>query len=209
MCEKNSQAGLLFVVAGPSGTGKSSLLRALLLQDPTLSLSMSYTTRPPRGQEKDGVDYQFVSQAGFDGMVANAELVEWAKVHGYCYGTGRKQLQAQMQAGDVVLEIDYQGAFQIKQAFAQAVLIFILPPSLEALENRLRKRAEDTEEKIQLRLQNAKTEIQKASAFEFIVVNAVFEEALLDLQAIVRANRLKSAAKGSISLFRSLGIAGY
>ena len=139
--------GNLFVVAAPSGTGKSSLVKALLELDSHIFLSVSHTTRAPRGQEKHGRDYFFASQSEFDAMVASNTFVEWAHVHGQRYGTSKKAIEERIaQGADVILEIDFQGALQIKQTFANAVLIFILPPSWEELRSRLERRGEDSAE---------------------------------------------------------------
>jgi guanylate kinase len=152
--------GNLFVVAAPSGAGKSSLVNALRELDSKVQPSVSHTTRAPRGQEKHGRDYYFVSDAEFDAMVASNQFLEWAHVHGYRYGTSRSAIEARIAHGeDVILEIDYQGAFQIKKLFANTVLIFILPPSMEELRARIERRGEDSPEKIDLRMQNARTEI--------------------------------------------------
>ncbi len=188
--------GNLFVVAAPSGAGKSSLVKALMELDSHLSVSVSHTTRAPRGQEQDGREYQFIDEAAFRAMVDRAEFFEWAQVHGHLYGTSRVGLQARLAAGeDVVLEIDWQGALQIKQIFAHAVLIFILPPSWEELEMRLRRRGEDRPETIAQRLANARTEVAHARHFDFVIINAVFETALFDLKTVVHSQRLKYAAQ--------------
>ena len=152
--------GNLYVVAAPSGAGKSSLVKALLSQDPRLQVSVSHTTRSPRGQEQNGREYYFVSPAAFDAMIAADAFVEWAHVHSHRYGTSRQEIENRIRAGtDIVLEIDYQGALQIKALFPNAVIIFILPPSLEELRNRLIKRGEDAESVISLRMENAEVEI--------------------------------------------------
>ena len=188
--------GNLFVVAAPSGAGKSSLVKALMELDSHLSVSVSHTTRAPRGQEQDGREYHFVDEAAFRAMVDRAEFFEWAQVHGHLYGTSRVGLQARLAAGeDVVLEIDWQGALQIKQIFAHAVLIFILPPSWDELEMRLRRRGEDRPETIAQRLANARTEVAQARHFDFVIINALFETALFDLKTVVHSQRLKYAAQ--------------
>ncbi len=188
--------GNLFVVAAPSGAGKSSLVKALRELDAKVQPSVSHTTRAPRGQEKHGRDYYFASDADFDAMVAGNQFFEWAYVHGYRYGTSRSAIEARMAQGlDVILEIDYQGAFQIKKLFANTVLIFILPPSLEELRARIERRGEDSEEKINLRMQNARTEIDQAQHFDFVIINEVFDSAVFDLKAVVHAQRLKFTAQ--------------
>jgi guanylate kinase len=188
--------GNLFVVAAPSGAGKSSLVTALLQLDSKLAVSVSHTTRAPRGQEQNGREYWFISQDEFRAMVAAGRFFEWAEVHGNLYGTSRDAIEARMANGeDVVLEIDWQGAQQIKQLFPYAVLIFILPPSWQELRQRLMRRGEDPASVIEQRMANAREEVAQARLFDFIVVNASFENALFDLKAIVHAQRLKYAAQ--------------
>lgn len=201
--------GNLIVVAAPSGAGKSSLVKALLELDAHVQPSISHTTRAPRGQEKHGREYFFVSEPEFDAMVAGDAFVEWAHVHGRRYGTSRRALQERIaQGADVVLEIDFQGALQIKQAFANAVLVFILPPSREELRARLERRGEDPAPVIELRLANAVLEMAHVARFDFVIINEVFERALFDLKTIVHAQRLKYAAQRSAraATFASLGI---
>jgi guanylate kinase len=187
--------GNLFVVAAPSGAGKSSLVKALLELDSHLVVSISHTTRAPRGQEQDGREYIFVDQDTFRGMAAAGEFFEWAEVHGNLYGTSRAAIERRVAGGeDVVLEIDWQGALQIKQIFPNAILIFILPPSWEELAQRLTRRGEDAPEVIAQRLSNARIEVAQARHFDFVIINALFETALFDLKAIVHSQRLKYAA---------------
>ncbi|WP_374563246.1 guanylate kinase [Ideonella sp.] len=188
--------GNLFVVAAPSGAGKSSLVKALLELDSHLSVSISHTTRPPRGQEQHGREYWFISPQEFAGMVERGEFFEWAEVHGNRYGTSRLGIEARLMAGeDVVLEIDFQGALQIKQLFPHAVLIFILPPSWSELEQRLRRRGEDHPEVIAQRLVNARVEVDQARHFDYVIINALFETALFDMKTVVHSQRLKYAAQ--------------
>lgn len=188
--------GNLFVVAAPSGAGKSSLVKALMELDQRVSPSVSHTTRAPRGQELHGREYYFVSQETFDQMVAQNAFLEWANVHGNRYGTSKATIEQRMaQGSDVVLEIDYQGAIQVKQIFPDAVLIFILPPSWEELRSRLERRNEDSADIIELRLKNAAQEMEQARAFDFVIINELFERALFDLKAIVHAQRLRFAAQ--------------
>jgi guanylate kinase len=201
--------GNLFVVAAPSGAGKSSLVKALMELDSQVRASVSHTTRPPRGQEKHGREYYFVSDAEFDAMVASNAFVEWAHVHGRRYGTSKKAIEERIAQGDdVVLEIDYQGALQVKQTFANAVLIFILPPSWEELRSRLERRGEDSAEVIELRLKNAAEEMAQVHKFDFVIINELFERALFDMKAIVHAQRLKYAAqrRARAQTFESLNI---
>jgi guanylate kinase len=201
--------GNLFVVAAPSGTGKSSLVKALQELDSQVQPSVSHTTRPPRGQEKHGREYFFVSPQEFDSMVAADGFVEWAHVHGHRYGTSKKAIEDRMaQGSDVILEIDYQGALQIKRVFSNAVLVFILPPSWDELRSRLERRGEDSAEVIELRLRNAATEMAQAKEFDFVIINEVFERALFDLKAVVHAQRLKfsSQRRALAKTFQALGI---
>ena len=188
--------GNLFVVAAPSGAGKSSLVKALMELDSAVQPSVSHTTRAPRGQEKHGREYFFVSQPEFDAMVESDVFLEWAHVHGQRYGTSKKAIEERVALGaDVILEIDFQGAIQIRKTFSNAVLIFILPPSWEELRSRLERRGEDSAEVIQLRLGNAADEMARAGEFDFVINNEVFERALFDLKAIVHAQRLRYSAQ--------------
>ena len=201
--------GNLFVVAAPSGAGKSSLVKALLELDSLVQPSVSHTTRPPRGQEKHGREYFFVPSEEFDAMVLGGGFVEWAHVHGQRYGTSRKAIEERIaQGADVILEIDFQGALQIKRIFANAVLIFILPPSWEELRSRLERRGEDSPEVIELRLKNAAVEMTQAREFDFVIINELFERALFDLKAIVHAQRLKFSAqrRARADTFKALNI---
>ena len=188
--------GNLFVVAAPSGAGKSSLVKALMELDSHVQPSVSHTTRPPRGQEKHGREYFFVSPSEFDAMVAGDAFVEWAHVHSQRYGTSKKAIEDRMSQGtDVILEIDFQGAVQIKNIFANAICIFILPPSWEELRSRLERRGEDTPEVIELRLKNAAVEMAQVEKFDFVIINELFDRALFDLKAVVHSQRLKYAAQ--------------
>lgn len=188
--------GNLFVVAAPSGAGKSSLVKALMEIDSRIQPAVSHTTRPPRGQEKHGREYYFVSAAEFDQMVLRDAFFEWANVHGHRYGTSRHAIEEKMAHGaDVILEIDFQGAINIKRIFANAVLIFILPPSWDELRSRLQRRGEDKAEIIELRLRNAALEMAQAKEFDFVIINELFERAVFDLKTIVHAQRLKFSAQ--------------
>lgn len=188
--------GNLFVVAAPSGAGKSSLVNALMELDSRLTHSVSHTTRPPRGQEVHGREYYFVSEPQFDQMILQGAFLEWARVHGNRYGTSKQAIEERIaQGGDIILEIDYQGAIQVKQIFRNAVLIFILPPSWEELKSRLQRRGEDSAAVIETRLTNAATEVKEVQEFDFVIINQVFESALFDLKSIVHAQRLKYAAQ--------------
>jgi len=201
--------GNLFVVAAPSGTGKSSLVNALLELDAKLDVSISHTTRPPRGQEQHGREYWFISADEFQAKVNHGDFFEWAEVHGNLYGTSRAAIEARMAHGDdVVLEIDYQGALQIKQLFPYAVLIFILPPSWDELKQRLMRRGDTAPEVIAERMANARIEVAQARHFDFVVVNAVFDSAVFDLKTIVHAQRLKYAAqrRNRSAVFKALDL---
>jgi guanylate kinase len=201
--------GNLFVVAAPSGAGKSSLVKALLELDSHLDVSISHTTRKPRGQEQDGREYHFVEVADFRRMVEAGAFFEWAEVHGNLYGTSKAGVHMLVASGhDVVLEIDWQGALQIKKLFPNAVLIFILPPSYEELSQRLNRRGEDRAEVIAQRLVNAHHEVAQARHFDFVIINALFETAVFDLKTVVHSQRLKYAAqlRSKPAVFQALGL---
>jgi len=201
--------GNLFVVAAPSGAGKSSLVKALMELDTCVQPSISHTTRPPRGQEMHGREYFFIDDKQFDSMVLSDSFLEWAHVHGHRYGTSRSSIEERIkQGGDVILEIDYQGALQIKRIFNNAVLIFILPPSWEELRSRLQRRGEDTPEVIELRLKNAAIEMAQTQEFDYVIINEMFERALFDLKAIVHSQRLKFAAQqiSRVTVFKALNL---
>ncbi|NBQ89916.1 MAG: guanylate kinase [Betaproteobacteria bacterium] len=201
--------GCLFVVAAPSGAGKSSQVKALLGADPQLAVSVSHTTRAPRGQEAHGREYWFIDDAAFDRMVQADEFFEWAQVHGHRYGTSRRAVLQELERGqDVVLEIDWQGALNIKRLFPDAVLIFILPPSWEELQRRLVGRGEDAPAVIDQRLANARLEVSKAQEFDFVIINGCFEVAQTELQTVVRAQRLRYSAqrRRQPQVFSALGL---
>ena len=187
--------GRLFVIAAPSGTGKTSLVKALMQAVPSLAVSISFTTRSRRPTEEDGRDYHFVSRAKFDEMVKRGAFLEHATVFDNSYATGREQVEAALGRGqDLLLEIDWQGASQVRKALPEAITIFILPPSRESLELRLRGRATDSEAVIARRLKDSVTELSHWRDFEYVVVNDLFEQALADLKSIVEghAEKLKS-----------------
>jgi guanylate kinase len=185
--------GTLFVLAAPSGAGKSTLVNALLEREPAISLSVSHTTRPPRVGETYGRHYYFVERAEFEREIAEGIFLEHAEVHGNLYGSSRTRVQELLVQGrDVLLEIDWQGAEQIRRSKPDCVSVFILPPSRAELERRLRGRGSDSAEVIERRLRNSRGEIAHAHEFDYILVNDAFDEALADLQAIVRAVRLRS-----------------
>ena len=186
--------GTLFVVAAPSGAGKSTLVNALLACEPAISLSVSHTTRPPRPGEEYGRHYYFVERAAFEREVADGVFLEHAEVHGNFYGTSRETVQGLLAQGrDVLLEIDWQGAQQIRASKPDCVSVFILPPSRAELERRLRGRGSDAPEVIERRLRNSREEIGHAQEFDYIIVNDRFEDALDDLRAIVRAVRQRGS----------------
>ncbi len=196
----SAMTGSLFVVSAPSGAGKSSLVSAVLAEDKRLALSVSFTTRPPRSGEVDGREYHFVDGKTFEKMLGRGEFLESAEVHGNRYGTSRKWIGESRAKGlDVVLEIDWQGARQVREAFPDAVSIFILPPIpvLPELERRLRARGQDTEEAIQRRLRDAREEISHLGEFDYVIINKEFEEARRDLAAIVQATRLTLARQSA------------
>ncbi|TDR81353.1 guanylate kinase [Paludibacterium purpuratum] len=186
-------SGTIFIVVAPSGAGKTSLVAALLEAEPTVGLSVSYTTRKPREGEIDGKHYHFISHAEFESMISRGDFLEYAEVYGNYYGTSRGWIRSQLAEGhDILLEIDWQGARQVRQAFPEAVGIFIVPPSIEELERRLRGRATDTPEVIARRLASARQEVDMIPEYDYMVVNEQFERARFDLISIVRAQRLRT-----------------
>ena len=189
-------AGNLYVVAAPSGAGKTTLVRLLLEQEAGVSLSVSFTTRPPRPGEQDGRDYHFVDATAFRAMIARQEFLEWAEVHGNLYGTSKTWISERLASGnDVLLEIDWQGARQVRSLFPGAIGIFILPPSLEELTRRLTGRGTDSADVIARRLAAAEAEMRHAGEFDYVIINDILEQALDDLRAVVRASRLTLAAQ--------------
>ncbi|MDR2688851.1 MAG: guanylate kinase [Azoarcus sp.] len=185
-------AGTLFVVTAPSGAGKTTLVKGLLERDPKVHLSVSYTTRAPRIGEEDGREYHFVDVDRFQELRDRGEFLEWAEVHGNYYGTSKTWLQAQLDAGrDTLLEIDWQGAQQVRRVFPEAVGVFILPPSIEELDQRLRGRGTDSEAVIAHRLLAARDEMRHVGEFAYAIINDNLHVALDDLVAIIRASRLR------------------
>ncbi len=183
--------GNFFIISAPSGAGKSTLTAKLLQHDKGVHLSVSYTTRAPRPGEVDGRDYHFVDQAAFMGMLAGGEFLESAEVHGNHYGTAEAWIRAERAAGhDILLEIDWQGAQQVRRIISDTIGIFILPPSIGELERRMRARGKDSEEVVRRRLAAAADEMSHAAEFEYVIINKDFEEACKDLIAVVRASRL-------------------
>ena len=185
-------SGLLFVITAPSGAGKTSLIDALMREDPSLKFSVSYTTRAPRPGEKDGTDYHFVDDATFLAMRSRGEFLESAEVHGYRYGTSKKVILDALERGDnLILEIDWQGAQQVRNLYPDTVGIFILPPSIEELERRMRARGQDSEDVIQRRMQNARAELSHAGEFKYAIINNHFDNARRQLADIIRTERKK------------------
>lgn len=208
MLSKNK--GNLFIISAPSGAGKSSLVNALLSNHKDIVLSLSCTTREPRPGEQNNREYMFVSIDQFNQMRDNNELLEWAQVHGNYYGTPNKLVTESLNKGlDVILEIDWQGAQQIKQNHPQAIGIFILPPSIDTLEQRLLKRGQDSQEVIARRVAAANKEIEHAPEFEYVIINQEFNLALQQLSQIVNTARLQynSQLAGNLSLFKQFNIA--
>jgi guanylate kinase len=199
-------SGCLFIIAAPSGAGKSSLVNAVLAEDPRLRLSISYTTRAPRPGEADGREYHFVGRDAFLAMAAAGDFLESAEVHGNFYATSQRQIEEIRASGhDAVLEIDWQGAQQVRRLFADAIGIFILPPSLEALCERLIARRQDSEAVIRRRLAAAEDEMSHAAEFDYAIINNDFDEARKDLAAVIRSSRLTLARQSAQhpDLFRS------
>lgn len=197
---------LLIVVSAPSGAGKTSLCEKVASSLPDLVHSVSYTTRPPRHDEQEGKDYYFIEEAEFLRMMERGDFAEWARVHGNLYGTSRLLLEKYFQdEKDVILDIDTQGAAQLRQTYPHGIFIYILPPSLEMLEARLRHRKTDPEEEIQRRLKKAKEEIKHYSGYQYVIVNDVFEKAVHQLASIIIAERCKSS-RFDLSSFKELSL---
>jgi guanylate kinase len=189
-------SGRLFVITAPSGAGKTSLIDALTREDPSLQLSTSYTTRAPRPGEKDGVDYHFVDEPTFLAMRDRGEFLENAEVHGFRYGTAKRVINDALARGeDLILEIDWQGARQVRALYPDCVGIFILPPSVEELERRIRARGQDSEAVIRRRLDNARGEMDHAREFDYAIINKDFDTARRKLAEVIRAERAKPASE--------------
>ena len=188
--------GTLYIISAPPGAGKTSLVRGLVKQQPGLDVSVSHTTRPRRDGERDGVDYHFTDSERFQAMVEAGDFLEHARVFDNLYGTSRSSVEAELNQGrDVILEIDWQGAQQVRAALPDSVSIFILPPSRQELAHRLRGRGQDSEDVIARRLQAAEAEIGHYHEYEFLIVNDSFDRALAELRTIVEARRLRLAAQ--------------
>jgi guanylate kinase len=185
---------MLFVISGPSGCGKSTLIKKVRRALGDLEFSVSHTTRPPRPSEKDGVDYHFVTAKTFERMVREKRFIEWARVHGRLYGTSRAEVERKGRRRDVVLDIDVQGARQVRSRLPGAVFIFIMPPVAGELRRRLRRRGEDSPEDVELRLRDARAEIRAFDEFDFVVVNDDLARAASDLEAVIVACRHKAGA---------------
>jgi len=184
-------SGSLFVIVAPSGAGKTSLVEALLREEPNIRLSVSYTTRTPRPGEVHGREYHFVNRAEFEAMLAKGGFLEHAEVYGNLYGTSKSWINAARAAGeDVLLEIDWQGAAQVRDIYSDMVSIFIMPPSIEALEQRLTARGKDAAEVIARRIAGARLELRHISATDYVIVNDTFAVAVADLRVVVQASRL-------------------
>jgi len=184
--------GRLYVITAPSGAGKTSLIDAIMRDDPSLKVSVSYTTRAPRRGEKNGVDYHFVDDAMFLKMLERGEFLEHAEVHGFRYGTSKKVITDALASGEqLILEIDWQGARQVRSIYPQAIGIFILPPSVEELERRMRARGQDAEEVIRRRVEAAREELSHAGEFRYAIINKDFETAKQELAEIIRKERAK------------------
>lgn len=185
--------GILFIVSAPSGAGKTTLCQKISSMVPNLIHSVSYTTRPPRSGEVNGRDYTFIDEDEFRHMIEEDEFAEWAKVHGHLYGTSRKRLEEMMEAGiDVILDIDTQGAMQIKEKYSEGIYIFILPPSMKVLVERLEKRMCNSKDEITKRLKSAIDEIKDYKNYDYVIVNDIFEKALREIEAIIISERART-----------------
>ena len=188
--------GTVFIVSAPSGAGKTSLVRELIARDPAVLKSVSYTTRAPRPGEQNDRDYHFVDHETFSSMIDNAEFLESAEVHGNLYGTGQSWIDSQRAEGrDIVLEIDWQGAQQVRKLLPEAICIFVLPPSVGVLRSRLTGRGQDNSAVIDRRLAAARTEVAHVHEFDYVIINDEFDDAVQELISIVRSTRLRLAAQ--------------
>lgn len=209
MTREAARPGILFVVSAPSGTGKTTVVERLVERVSDLAVSCSYTSRPPRSGERDGVDYNFIGRAEFSAMIARGELLEWAELFGHQYGTAAADTNRSLEAGhDLVLVIDTQGARQVRAQHAQFVSVFILPPSFAVLEERLRRRSKDTEEAIRRRLDVARDEVRRYREYDYVIVNDELESCVDRLRAIVIAERARRvvAERQAESIVRTFGL---
>lgn len=186
---------MLFVVTGPSGCGKSTMIHHVMRDLRKVRFSVSYTTRPRRPSESEGKDYYFVSRAVFERMAARRQFAEWAVVHGHCYGTSKREIASKSRSGDLILDIDVQGARQMMASGIPLVPVFVLPPRYQDLVRRLRGRGEDKAEVIERRLRNARAEVRQAVKFDYIVVNDRLDRAVLELESIILASRCRKDAR--------------
>lgn len=192
--KRPEKEGTLFVVSAPSGAGKSTLCQKLIRKMPSLKLSVSYTTRPPRRGEINDVHYTFISEKKFKGMIDRKEFAEWAVVHGNLYGTSIKRLRKLNREGyDIILDIDVHGAMQLKKTYNNAAYIFILPPSMQALRKRLSQRKTDTKETVAVRIENAREEIAYYRDYDYVVINDKLDNAFKDLESIIVATKHRTA----------------
>ncbi|PTN36088.1 guanylate kinase [Desulfonatronum sp. SC1] len=191
---ERSRQGILLVISAPSGTGKSTLINRLRVEFPRLAFSVSYTTRAPRAGELNGREYHFVDSETFNGLRDSGKLAEWAEVHGNFYGTSRPAVQAMLDQGrDVLFDIDVQGSRQLRQAFAQGAFIFLFPPSMRVLEQRLRGRGTETEESLAKRMANARRELEQADFFDYWIVNDDLDRAYQNLRGVYQAEGLRKS----------------
>ena len=191
--EKQKRAGIVFVISAPSGAGKSTLCRELLRRFKDIKLSVSYTTRPPRKGEINDVHYTFISRKKFKDMIAGGKFAEWAMVHGNLYGTSVDRLKKLSKEGlDILLDIDVQGAKQVKNSYKNAVYIFILPPSMEILKRRLMKRKSEPKEAVALRLERAKDEILSYKEYDYVIINDKIDNAYREFESIILSSRLRT-----------------
>jgi len=194
MTDEISRKGILYVISAPSGAGKTTICKMIKSHEPELRQSISFTTRPMRSGEKEGVDYHFVTGETFDRMVAEGDFAEWAEVHGNCYGTSLATLEeARLAGADILLDIDFQGAEQLRASDVDGVFVFILPPSMNELRKRLEGRNTDTSDVIEQRMTNAYEEIAHATRFDYLVVNDVFDKAVEEVRAIMLAESVRTS----------------
>ena len=197
--------GNIFVISSPSGGGKSSLIGRVLKKVPGLTLATSHTSRPPRAGEKDGVEYRFVTRKEFLAMRREGEFVEWVSLHGHLYGTSRRELdRLTAQGKDILLDIDIRGAASVASIYPRAVSVFILPPSLAVLEERLRKRGSESEEQIRTRLTTAVREMRAATRYRYCIVNRTLSRAVAELEAVITAERLHLSPGAARALLRKI-----